>query len=281
MTCVYSFDYTTLTREEKKTDDKSIIMHKASHQGNNICKPLIHFNSQIHLYTENSGCTFEVVFKNKKISVSTLCDGHDGYFASYMVTSIISDLFSDCIEKTNGDIYTALELLFAELIFYLTKLGDDLVNSKTTCNVMVFDSTEEKVYVASLGNSLSLRYRKQDGKYNFIWKSKEQDCTFPFRSIFSTKTPLIYVHEWTKEQVFDIWIQSSFSLLNSTLDSSLDLDSRLEEIAYHLDLCSQNYDVAYSLHSAQIESMLEKNNEHSKEWLEANIDDRLTKVFMW
>ena len=279
MTCVYSFDYTTLSREEQKTDDKSIIMHKASQQGNSICKTLINFNSQIHLYTEKSGCTFEVVFKNKKISVSTLCDGHDGYFASYMVTSITPDLFSDCIEKTNGDIYTALELLFAELTFYLTRPGEDLVNSKTTCNVMVFDSTEEKVYVASLGNSLSIRYRKQDGQFRFIWKSKEEECTFP--SIFSTKTPLIYVHEWTKEQVSDIWIQCSASLVHSSLDSSLDSDSRIEEIAYHLDLCSQNYDVAYSLHSAQIESMLKKNNKYSREWLETNIDDRLTKVFMW
>ena len=224
MTCVYT-NFKLVREETVSNDGKSIIMHKDSQKEN------------------SSGCTFKVFFEDKNISVSTI-----GCFAN-----IIEDLFSDCMQKTNGDIHMALEDLFI-------KMTESLA-SGTICNLMVFDESEEKVYVACLGHSQTLRYRKNnDGKYRLVWKLEFTD------------TPLIYIHKWTSTQVSDIWIQCSNDFLKSNLES---LDMRLEEIAQHLDVCDKNYNVAFSLHAAQIESILK--NSHIKD---VNIYNSLTKVFM-
>lgn len=52
-----------------------------------------------------------------------------------------------------------------------------LGNSGATCNVTVFDPTNEKVFVASLGDSPTMLYRNDaNGNYKLLCKSKDQDC---------------------------------------------------------------------------------------------------------
>ena len=326
--------------------DKSIIMHKASHQGRSMRKARIYFNGQTHLYTEDTGSTFEVKYKTQRFSVSTICDGHGGYMASYIVTESIPELFSLCLELSFGDIRIALERLFAELTLYISSIADIIGNSGTTCNVTVFDEENDIVHIASLGDSPTLKYSKgNDGKYRLIWKSDDQDCedmeerermlkihrangnenavdsdvvyqailegkeTGIWRNcrtgcmthssfgdlknnyypgIVNTK-PRIYSKKWT---ISDIWIQCSDGLFDGLNHLRIGIqpcrEARLEEIAQHLDLCDRSDNVANSLHQMQKDSILkEKMDKHplrtdsTRSWIESNIDNRLTKVFMW
>ena len=133
--------------------DKSIIMHKASHQGRSMRKARIYFNGQTHLYTEDTGSTFEVKYKTQRFSVSTICDGHGGYMASYIVTESIPELFSLCLELSFGDVRIALERLFAELTIYISSISDIIGNSGTTCNVTVFDEQNESVSLDDIRKS--------------------------------------------------------------------------------------------------------------------------------
>jgi serine/threonine protein phosphatase PrpC len=322
--------------------DKSIIMHKAFHQGRGMKKQRIYFNGQSHLYTEDSGCTFEVKYKTQNFSVSTICDGHGGYMASYIVTDAIQDLFSLCLELSFGDVRIALERLFAELTLYISSMPDIIGNSGTTCNVTVFDEENDFVHIASLGDSPTLKYSKgNDGKYRLMWKSDDQDCEdmeerermlkihqdngndsdVVYESILEGKKtgiwrncrtgctthssfgdlknnyypgmvntkPRIYSKKWNGS---DIWIQCSDGLFDGLNHLSIGIqpcrDARLQEIARHLDICDRSDNVADNLHQMQIDSILkEKMDKHplradsTRSWIESNIDNRLTKVFMW
>ena len=347
---IYDNEHRHLEREViivKK--DKSIIMHKASHQGRCKGKPLIYFNSQQFVYTEDRGTTFEVVYKERTLSVSTVCDGHGGYMTSYIVTDAIPELFPACLEICLGDIRNALDRLFAELTIYIMSVANIIGNSGTTCNVTIFDPENEKVYIASLGDSPTLRYRKGDnGDYYLAWKSDDQDCSdqeeiermvkihrdngdenavasdVVFQAILKGKEtgvwrnrwtrcmthssfgdlknnyypgivntkPRIYVQKWTNRQVSDIWIQCTDGLFDGLNHLSIGIqprqDIRLGEIARHLDLCHRGDNVANSLHQMQIDSILkEKIDKYPsrpdsiRSWIESNIDNHLTKVFMW
>jgi serine/threonine protein phosphatase PrpC len=329
--------------------DKIIIMHKASHQGRSVGNRLIHFNGRTHLYTEDTGFTFEVEYKDQHLSVSTLCDGHGGYMTSYIVTDAIPELFPVCLELSFGDIRMALERLFKELATYINSIANIIGDSGTTCNVTVFDQTNDFVHVASLGDSPTLRYSKDyNGKYRLVWKSDDQDCgdreeiermikihrdnghenavdsDVVYQTILKGKEtgiwrnrwtgcmthssfgdlknnyytgmvntkPRIYSNKWKSENASDIWIQCSDGLFDGLNHLSIGIQpsqqSRLEEIALHLDICHRSDNVASSLHKMQIDSLLkQKMDKHplrpdsTRDWIESNIDNHLTKVFMF
>ena len=325
--------------------EKSLIMHKASHQGRSMRKQRIYFNGQSHLYTEDTGSTFEVKYKTQQFSVSTICDGHGGYMASYIVTDAIPELFSLCLELSFGDVRIALERLFAELTLYISSISDIIGNSGTTCNVTVFDEENDFVHIASLGDSPTLKYSKgNDGKYRLMWKSDDQDCEdmeerermlkihqdngnenavdsdVVYQSILEGKKTGIWRNRRTgcmtqssfgdlknnyypgivntKPRIYskkyngsDIWIQCSDGLFDGLNHLSIGIqpcrDERLQEIARHLDICDRSDNVANNLHQMQIDSILEKKmDKHplradsTQSWIESNIDNRLTKVFM-
>ena len=157
-----------------------IRQHDDERQGYTTDRPDLVFNGRTHRYTEDTGTTFEVVYPSdsddaRTLLASTVCDGHAGFFASYTVTNRIPQLFPTCIVETHGDVGKALRLLFA-------KLADETADltSGTTCNVTVFDPTNETVHIASLGDSPTLRYRRgPSGHFGLIWQSEDQDCKDP------------------------------------------------------------------------------------------------------
>ena len=154
-----------------------IRQHGDERRGYTTDRPDLFFNGVSHRYTEDTGTTFEVVYPSdstdaRTLLASTVCDGHAGFFASYTVKNRIPQLFPSCIEETRGDVANALRLLFV-------RLADETSNltSGTTCNVTVFDPTNETVHVASLGDSPTLRYRKgPSGMFGLVWQSEDQDC---------------------------------------------------------------------------------------------------------
>ena len=111
----------------------------------------------------------------RTLTVSSVCDGHAGYMASYTVTKRIPELFPTCLDEAGGDIPVTLGRLFAALAVETSHMS-----SGTTCNVTVFDPASEKVHVASLGDSPTLRYRKGPrGAFRLVWQSVDQDRADP------------------------------------------------------------------------------------------------------
>ena len=146
-------------------------------QGYTYYKPRLDFADHSYEYTEDTGTFFTVTYGERTIGVSTVCDGHSGYETSFTVTSIIERLFSVAISESSGCVKTALPLLFEMIANEILKKKMLLGNSGATCNVTVFDPTNEKVFVASLGDSPSMLYRKdENGNYKLLCKSKDQDC---------------------------------------------------------------------------------------------------------
>jgi serine/threonine protein phosphatase PrpC len=156
----------------------AVEMHEAAHQGYTRNKPPILFDGQTHPYTEDSGATFEVQCTTcqptRTLTVSSVCDGHAGHTASYAVTRLVQQLFQACIDETRGDVSSCLRILFERIALEMTRVN---MQTGTTCNVTVFDTTHERVYVASLGDSPTLRYRKGPrGRFHLAWKSDDHDC---------------------------------------------------------------------------------------------------------
>lgn len=346
-----------LEREQSMYQKKmNIIMHKTQLQGRDSKKQNIQFKGQSFKYTEDTGCVFDSVYYDPKdnsrkrvLHVSSICNGHGGYMASYLATDVIPDLFPDCLDFTKSNITDALYLLFSKLTSYINSFGNEILNnSGTSCNVIVFDPDDEKIYIANLGDSMTLRYRKQDnGEYKLIWKIDEQTCgdkleisrmvdihkengfldskesDVVYEVLLNNKgtgvwknkisdaishsalgdlqnnyypgivntIPRVECQDWTLNQIHDIWIQSTSGLMDSLnhMNSGIQpLQSfRLEEIASHLKICDSSYNVASSLHDMQINSILRQKllfyplrSDSSKSWVESNIDNCLTKVFM-
>jgi serine/threonine protein phosphatase PrpC len=156
-------------------------MHEDARQGYTSTKPSIYFGGQSHPYTEDTGTTFVIDYPTARtdddapvraLIVSSVCDGHAGYTTSYTVTKRIPELFPTCLDDARGDIPDALTRLFAALALETSQMS-----SGTTCNVTVFDPASEKVHVASLGDSPTLRYRKGPrGLFRLVWQSVDQDC---------------------------------------------------------------------------------------------------------
>jgi len=163
----------------------SILQHDDERRGYTTDRPDILFDGRTYRYTEDTGTTFEVVYPLHPIDtvdsdartllVSSVCDGHAGFGASYTVNNRIPLLFPSCIDEAHGDVASALRRLFATL-------GEETatLTSGTTCNVTVFDPANEEVHVASLGDSPTLRYRiGASGRFELVWKSDDQDCGDP------------------------------------------------------------------------------------------------------
>jgi len=147
-------------------------------QGYTHYKPRLDFGDHTYEYTEDTGTFFTVMHEERKLGVSTVCDGHAGYETSFTVTSVIERLFSVAISESLGCVKTALSLLFEMIANEILKMKMLLGSSGATCNVTVFDPTNEKVFVASLGDSPSMLYRKdENGNYKLLHKSKDQDCS--------------------------------------------------------------------------------------------------------
>jgi hypothetical protein len=176
----------SLEREQSMCSKKmNIIMHKTQLQGRHAEKPNIEFKGQTFKYTEDTGCVFDSVYyepednsRKRTLHVSCICNGHGGHMASYLVVDAIPELFPECLDITSGNITDALYLLFSKLTSYINSIGNELLNnSGTSCNIMVFDIDNEKVYIANLGNSSCIRYRRaENGDYKLIWKIAEQNC---------------------------------------------------------------------------------------------------------
>jgi serine/threonine protein phosphatase PrpC len=180
----------TLNKQNRETGRRigrgmlqlGIRRHEDARQGYTASKPSIYFNGRSHPYTEDTSTTFEMVYPRgehiesvRTLTVSSVCDGHAGYLASYTVTMRIPELFPTCLDDAKGDVSVALGILFTRLVDSTARM-----TSGTTCNVTVFDPAREKVHIASLGDSPMIRYRKGlYGKYRLVWKSEDQDCTDP------------------------------------------------------------------------------------------------------
>lgn len=332
-----------------ETNMRTIIIHEDACQGYTHLKfPICHEGKFIP-YTEDFGTTFDVVFEKRKLTISVVCDGHSGYQTSCLVVDFIPTAFHSCLELALGDITNALSILFEKISFHVLRKSHVVAISGSTCNVTVFDPTKEKVYVACLGDSPTLRYSKDStGNYYLAWMTKVQDCedieeiermvqihrqngnkyasaedvvyevkmngkpsgvwrnkrthcminsSFGdfqceyYQGIVNT-IPRIYSHDWTFDQLTDIWIQCTDGILEWLSDEKLGIkpcnDFRLKEIAKHLDQCCNSDNIARELHSSQVDSMLsERLKEHpgradnTREWVENNFDNHLTKVFRW
>ena len=158
----------------------SIEIHEAAHQGYTRNRPPIVFDGKTYPYTEDTGATFEVQCTTcqgqptRTLTVSSVCDGHVGHTASYTVTNLVQKLFQSCIDEKLGDVTSCLSMLFERIALEMTRVN---MQTGTTCNVTVFDTTNERVYVASLGDSPTLRYRKGPrGRFHLAWKSDDHDC---------------------------------------------------------------------------------------------------------
>ena len=152
-------------------------VHQAEHQGYTIAKQGLKFQDQEYKYTEDTGRIFEVMWAERKLMVSSVCDGHAGYQTSFLITSIIEKMFNDAISDTEGDVDQALSLLFIKLANEVSKMRSLVGDSGATCNVTVFDPTNARVHVASLGDSPTLKYNKDDQNRHFLdWRSNDQDC---------------------------------------------------------------------------------------------------------
>ena len=146
-------------------------------QGYTHYKPRVDFGDHTYEYTEDTGTFFTVTYGERKLGVSSVCDGHAGYETSFTVTSIIQRLFGLAISESLGCVKTALLRLFEMIATEILTMEKLLGNSGATCNVTVFDPANEKVFVASLGDSPTMLYRKDDnGNYKLLCKSKDQDC---------------------------------------------------------------------------------------------------------
>ena len=147
-------------------------------QGYTHYKPRLDFADHSYEYTEDTGTFFTVTYEERKLGVSTVCDGHAGYETSFTVTSVIQRLFEEAIAESLGCVKTALPRLFEMIANKILTMKMLLGNSGATCNVTVFDPANEKVFVASLGDSPTLLYRKdENGNYKLFCKSKDQDCS--------------------------------------------------------------------------------------------------------
>lgn len=153
-----------------------IEVHSDARQGYTIVKPRLVFEEAEFDYTEDTGIQFEVVYKGRTLLVSSVCDGHGGYMTSYSVTSMMERLFSEALDETNGELEATLRLLFEKITAEVLTLRRSIGRSGTTCNVTVIDQEKEQVVVASLGDSPTLLYSKQNGRYELEWKSVDQDC---------------------------------------------------------------------------------------------------------
>lgn len=151
--------------------------HSDARQGYTIVKPRLFFEEAEFDYTEDTGIQFEVVHNGRTLLVSSVCDGHGGYMTSYSVTSMMERLFLEALEETNGELEATLRLLFEKIEAEVLTLRSSIGGSGTTCNVTVIDQENEQVVVASLGDSPTLLYSKNNnGRYELEWKSVDQDC---------------------------------------------------------------------------------------------------------
>ena len=158
------------------TSQDQIEVHSDARQGYTIVKPRLFFADAEYDYTEDTGTQFEVEHNGRTLLVSSVCDGHTGYMASYSVTSMIERLFLQALEETNGELESTLRLLFEKITAEVLTLKFSIGRSGTTCNVTVIDTENKQVVVASLGDSPSLLYSKNNGRYELEWKSVDQDC---------------------------------------------------------------------------------------------------------
>jgi serine/threonine protein phosphatase PrpC len=86
-------------------------------------------------------------------------------------------LFLQSVEEESSDLEATLRLLFQKITAEVLKIKAQLGLSGTTCNVTVIDAQNEQVVVASLGDSPTLIYDKNnDGAHFLEWKSVDQDC---------------------------------------------------------------------------------------------------------
>lgn len=158
----------------------NIIVHQAEHQGYSILKEKLNFGDHEYKYTEDTGTIFEIIHNGSILIVSSVCDGHAGYMTSFYVTSIMEKMFLASIAEAGDDISAALTILFAKIAAEIKKMRFLMGGSGATCNVTVFDKTNARVYIASLGDSPTIRYRKNDQNLYFMdWRSTDQDCSDP------------------------------------------------------------------------------------------------------
>lgn len=67
--------------------------------------------------------------------------------------------------------------MFEKIRAHIYEIRAQVGISGSTCNVTVFEPLKEKVYVASLGDSPTLLYSKNEhNQYVLKWKSEDQDC---------------------------------------------------------------------------------------------------------
>jgi len=152
-------------------------VHSDARQGYTKTKERLHFGDASFDYTEDTGTTFEAEYNGRRIFVSSVCDGHAGYMTSYSVTSVMQRLFLQSVQEESSDLESTLRLLFQKITAEMLKIKSHLGRSGTTCNVTVIDAQNEQVVVASLGDSPTLIYVKNnDGAYHLEWKSEDQDC---------------------------------------------------------------------------------------------------------
>ena len=158
----------------------NITVHQAEHQGYSILKEKLNFGDHEYKYTEDTGTIFEMIHNGSILIVSSVCDGHAGYMTSFYVTSIIEKMFRASIAEADGDISSALSILFVKIATEVKNMRFLMGGSGTTCNVTVFDKTNARVYIASLGDSPTIRYRKNEQNLYFMdWRSTDQDCSDP------------------------------------------------------------------------------------------------------
>lgn len=153
------------------------LFHSDARQGYTVVKQRLLFGDASFDYTEDTGITFEAEYNGRRIFVSSVCDGHAGYMTSYSVTSMMQRLFLQSVEEESSDLEATLRLLFQKITAEVLKIKAQLGLSGTTCNVTVIDAQNEQVVVASLGDSPTLIYDKNnDGAHFLEWKSVDQDC---------------------------------------------------------------------------------------------------------
>ena len=146
------------------TSQTQIEVHSDARQGYTIVKPRLFFGDAGYDYTEDTGTNFEVLHNGRRLLVSSVCDGHAGYMASYSVTSMIERLFLEALKETDGELEQTLRLLFEKITAEVLSIKIRLGRSGTTCNVTVIDEENEQVVVASLGDSPTLLYSKNNGR---------------------------------------------------------------------------------------------------------------------
>ena len=154
-----------------------ILIHEDSCQGYTSNRFPLSYNGLLYPYTEDTGFTFNVNYEDRKMTASVVCDGHSGYMTSYIICEFIQTVFPKIINTSQGNITNALAQLFVDVEDHVNKMKSKIGSSGSTCNVTVFDLTMKQVFVASLGDSPTMCYRKDDsGKFYLAWKSKDQDC---------------------------------------------------------------------------------------------------------